>query len=151
MLSGVCIVAYHALGTLSLRSCNPVARIMTVPAFVPARIGGTNDAQAILNGPEDSATRYFRGQSEEQLTQRFLPLVKQATDQAGVTAAYKALIGQAGGLLGGFMNMDGLDVDQYVTGKAMDGLFKYIAIQEKQIRENPTARTTDLLKKVFGS
>ena len=110
-----------------------------------------SDAQGILNGPEDSATQYFRQRSEARLTQKFLPLVKQATDQAGVTAAYKAMMGKAGGLLSGFMNMDNLDLDNYVTGKAMDGLFTYIAIQEKQIRENPTARTTDLLKKVFGS
>jgi hypothetical protein len=115
------------------------------------RAMSVSDAQGILNGPQDSATQYFRRQSEAQLTQRFMPLVKQATDQAGVTAAYKALMGQAGGLLGGFMNMDGLDIDKYVTGKAMDGLFKYIAIQEQQIRENPTARTSDILKKVFGS
>ena len=49
------------------------------------------------------------------------------------------------------MSQESLDVDKYVTDKALDGLFKYIAIEEKQIRENPLARSTDLLKKVFAN
>lgn len=53
--------------------------------------------------------------------------------------------------LGSFLNKDVTDVDSYVTTKALDGLFKMVAEQEKQIRENPVARTTDLLKQVFGS
>lgn len=109
------------------------------------------DANAILNGPDDAATQYFRRVSESRLTEKFLPHVKQATDQVGVTSAYKSLTGHAGGMLGGFLKTDSLDVDSYVTHKAMDGLFTYIAKEEQSIRENPAARTTDLLKKVFGS
>lgn len=112
------------------------------------------DATTILNGPADSATQYFRRVSEENLAKKFLPDVKQATDQVGVTSAYKSLMNQAGGMLSGFLgtdSMDSMDVDKYVTNKAMDGLFTYIALEEKQIRENPAARTTDLLKKVFAS
>ncbi|MEN8167262.1 MAG: DUF4197 domain-containing protein [Pseudomonadota bacterium] len=109
------------------------------------------DAKAILNGPDNAATEYFRKGSEAKLAEQFLPIVQQATGKAGVTSAYKSLMGQAGGLLGGFLNTEAMDLDKYVTDKAMDGLFKYIAIQEQQIRENPTARTTDLLKKVFSS
>ena len=115
------------------------------------RVMSVTDAKAILNGPDNAATDYFRRSSEAKLAEKFLPLVQQATGKVGVTSAYKSLMGQAGGLLGGFFNTDAMDLDTYVTEKAMDGLFKYIAIQEQQIRENPTARTTDLLKKVFSS
>lgn len=108
------------------------------------------DARAILKGPDDAATQYFRKANESKLKERFLPIVKQATDQAGVTSAYKKLM-QKAGPAAGLMGKDATDVDGYVTGKALDGLFKIIAAEEKAIRENPVQRTTDLLKKVFGS
>ena len=107
-----------------------------------------NDAKAILSGPDDAATQYFRKTSETQLHEKFLPIVKNATEQAGVTASYKNLIKQAGPLAG-FLGADAGDLDGYVTKKSLDGLFKMIAVEEKKIRENPVARTTDLLKKVF--
>jgi hypothetical protein len=110
------------------------------------------DAKSILGGPDDAATQYFRRHSESKLAKKFLPIVKQATDQAGVTSSYKSLMKQSGGgLLGGLMKSSSMDLDSYVTERTMDGLFKYIAIQERQIRENPAARTSDLLKKVFSS
>jgi len=119
------------------------------------RVMSVSDAKAILNGPDNAATEYFRKTSGAKLAEKFLPLVQQATGQVGVTSAYKSLMGRAGGLLSGFLNTDtmtdAMDLDKYVTDKTMDGLFKYIAIQEQQIRENPTARTTDILKKVFSS
>ena len=125
-----------------------------------------DDARGLLKGGKDSATQYFRRVTETNLFNRFLPIVKTATEQAGVVSAYKNFIGKAagvsspGGALGGFgkslnadkyLNRDAIDIDSYVTGKAMDGLFKMVADQEKSIRENPAARTTDLLQKVFGS
>lgn len=121
------------------------------------------DAKAILTGPNDAATQYFRRTSTNALTTQFLPIVKQATDAAGVTAAYKAMLAKAGpaaslaqtfgGAFGKNLGLDAatLDVDAYVAGKAMDGLFKVVAEEEKRIRENPAARTTDLLKQVFGA
>lgn len=107
------------------------------------------DAQGILNGPDDAATRYFREHSEEQLTTAILPIVENATSQTGVTAAYKKMTGGAG-LVGQLSAQSGLDVDRYVAGKTLDGLFVKLAAEEKLIRENPMARSTDLLKKVFG-
>lgn len=108
------------------------------------------DAQALLKGPDDAATQYFRKTSEARLRERFLPIVQAATDEAGVTAAYKKLIQKAGPaarLLG-----DGAgDLDGYVETRAVDGLFKMIAAEEKRIRQDPLARGTELLKKVFGS
>ena len=112
-----------------------------------------NDATNIVNGADDSATEYFRKMAEASLSDKFKPIVKQATDSAGVTAAYKNLTGLASNpLLGSLLGENSsLDVDQYVTNEALDGLFKYIAIEEKRIRQNPAARTTDILKKVFGN
>ncbi|MCK5830274.1 MAG: DUF4197 domain-containing protein [Methylococcales bacterium] len=109
------------------------------------------DAMSILNGSDDAATQYFRKISESSLMERFKPIVTQATNSAGVTASYKNLTSQASPLLGGIMDKSSLDIDQYVTDKSLDGLFKYIAEEEKSIRSNPAARTTDLLKKVFAN
>lgn len=109
-----------------------------------------DDAMNILNGPDNAATQYFQKTSEVSLTKKFKPIVSQATDQAGVTAAYKNLTDQATPLLGSVIEDSALNLDQYVTDKSLEGLFKYIALEEKSIRQNPAARTTDLLKKVFG-
>lgn len=108
------------------------------------------DAKAILTGPSDAATQYFRKTSESQLQEKFLPIVRDATAKTGVTAAYKNLLQQAGPVAA-FLGTDAGDLDHYITQKALDGLFKMIAAEEKQIRENPLARSTDLLKKVFGA
>lgn len=109
-----------------------------------------DDAKAILKGPDDAATQYFRKTSSATLTERFLPIVKDATAQVGVTANYKKLMGGAG-FLGNYLNKDVMDIDGYITRKSLDGLFVVMADEEKNIRQNPAARTTDLLKKVFGS
>jgi hypothetical protein len=117
------------------------------------------DARKILSGSPDAATQFFRRTSETNLHAQFLPLVKQATDAVGATARYKELtakfaaVSALGSLFGGKTGgtVSPLDVDQYVTGKAMDGLFKLVAEEEKNIRANPVARTTDVLKSVFGA
>lgn len=113
------------------------------------------DAANIINGPDDAATQYFRKVSGDQLAKKFQPIIEKATGQFGVTSAYKTLISQAAPmlanpLLSSLVPAEALDIDQYVTNKTLDGLFKYIALEEKSIRENPAARTTDLLKKVFS-
>jgi Protein of unknown function (DUF4197) len=115
------------------------------------------DAKAILTGTNNAATQYFRRTTETNLFEKFLPIVKRATDQTGVTSAYKRLMEKAGAgtTLGSFgrslLGADSMDVDGYVTGKALDGLFLMIAEEEQRIRENPIARTSDLLQKVFGA
>jgi hypothetical protein len=108
------------------------------------------DAKSILKGPDDAATQYFRKTSEAKLKERFLPIVQNATNNAGVTAAYKKLM-QKAGPAAQFMGAGATDIDGYVQTKAVDALFKMIAAEEKRIRQDPVARTTDLLKKVFGS
>lgn len=108
------------------------------------------DVRGILTGPDDSATQFLRSNAGERMAAAVLPIVTQATEQAGVTAAYKGLVDQAGGMAGGFLSTSALDVDQYVTEKTLDGLFLKLAAEEKNIRENPLARSTDLLKQVFA-
>ena len=108
------------------------------------------DAKNILNGPDDAATQYFKGVGEKPLTQRMLPIIKEATSKTGVTAAYKNVMSKAG-IAGTLFDTSSLDIDKYVTAKALDGLFVMIAAEEKRIRENPLARSSELLKKVFGS
>ncbi|OOZ37246.1 DUF4197 domain-containing protein [Solemya velesiana gill symbiont] len=109
-----------------------------------------SDAKGILEGSDTAATDYFRETSGDRLGQVIAPIVKQATEKAGVTAAYKALIKEVG-FLGNYVDMDAMDLDRYVTDKAMDGLFLKLAEEEKLIRRDPVARTTDILKTVFGS
>ncbi|MGZ4986946.1 MAG: DUF4197 domain-containing protein [Limisphaerales bacterium] len=120
-----------------------------------------DDAKSILSGSTNAATLYFQKKTRGALQQKFAPIVKASTDKAGATAAYKKFISKAGdytssfGSFGSFASnltkTESLDIDAYVTGKALDGLFKMIAIEEAAIRQNPAARTTDLLQKVFGA
>lgn len=121
------------------------------PIFADAiREMTVDDAIKILRGPQDAATHYFRQHTQAKLTDKMLPVVRRATSKAGVTSAYKRMVdhlGPAQSLLGDDMG----DIDGYITGKTLDGLFLMIAKEEKNIRENPVARTTDLLKKVFGA
>ncbi|HEX5306358.1 MAG TPA: DUF4197 domain-containing protein [Dyella sp.] len=122
-----------------------------------------DDARGILSGGDHAATDFFRRVAGDALAARIRPIVAQATDSVGVTQKYKAFTaGSGGGALGGALGSLGalgggsksghspLDLDDYVTQKTMDGLFTTIGEQEQSIRQNPAARTTDLLKKVFG-
>jgi hypothetical protein len=108
------------------------------------------DAQGILTGPDDAATQYFRSNTEAALTAKMRPIVEDATARAGVTSAYKNMTARAGGMTS-LLPAGTTDLDGYVTGKTLDGLFLMIAAEEKKIREDPLARSTDLLKKVFGA
>jgi len=119
------------------------------------------DVRGILNGGDDAATKFLRERAGGDLHQAIKPIIANATDQAGATSAYKNLVDQGGGALGGLAGSLGgllgtsqpssLDLDEYVTGKTLDGLFLKLAAEEKAIRENPLARSTDLLKKVFAN
>lgn len=116
------------------------------------------DARAILSSTNDAATQYFRRTTQTNLYAKFHPIVQKATDSVGVTLHYKAMMNKftasnsLGGLLGGKspVKFDPADIDAYVTTKAIDGLFKLVAEEEKNIRANPVARTSVLLQKVFG-
>lgn len=121
-----------------------------------------SDARGILTGGDHAATDFFRRVAGDALTARIHPIVAKATDSVGVTQKYKAFTSGSGGAWGGALGSLGalgdpsrhggqsLDLDDYVTDKTIDGLFTVIGEQEQSIRQNPAARTTDLLKKVFG-
>jgi len=124
-----------------------------VPAAKPILVEAVRkltlaDAVSIVRGDETAATRYFRAGTEKELFAQLKPLIAQATGQTGVTAAYKRMLRKAT-LLDKRAEPGRLDLDNYVTQGALDGLFVMLADEERRIRRDPRARTTDLLKKVF--
>ena len=106
------------------------------------------DARQILEGQDDAATIYFREKTSSQLQDEFKPIVNQAMSEVGVTQAYKSVDRKVRKMP--FTKSLSFDLDQYVTDKALDGLFLMLAEEEKKIRQDPAARVTDLLKKVFA-
>ncbi len=108
-----------------------------------------DDARAILDGDVDAATQYLKRVGSDDLRRQIKPIVQDATAKAGVTKVYKTMHDKMG-FAGKYINLEDYDVDRYVTDKTMEGLFVKIAEEEKKIRENPKARTTELLKQVFG-
>lgn len=107
------------------------------------------DVKAIYEGPDDSATRWFQQRTSETLTARFTPVVETSMSEVGVVQSYDAFVGQYAKIP--FVPDAKAELSTHVVGKALDGLFHYLAIEEKAIRTDPVARSTDLLKKVFGS
>ena len=107
------------------------------------------DAKAILTCGDTAATDYFRRTTQDQLTQRFLPIVKKSTDRVGLAQQYNSLAGQGASL--GLVKKDDATIETYVTRKALDGLYLMIAEQEKAFRQNPVGATSDIVKKVFGA
>jgi hypothetical protein len=107
-----------------------------------------DDARKILDGGDTAATDYFRTKTSEPLSASFGPIVQDSMRQVGVTRQYNALLGRAKAIP--FLNVEAYDLDHYVVGKALDGLFHVVGDEEKKIRTNPSARVTDLLKEVFG-
>ncbi|MFS2122298.1 DUF4197 domain-containing protein [Pseudomonas sp. Pseusp97] len=123
----------------------PQAQALLVDAVKKMTV---TDAKGILQGGEHSATDYLNRSSRDQLRAKFLPIIKQATDQVGVAKQYNAFASQAAAF--GVVDAKSANIENYVTEEALDGLFKIIAEQEKTIRQNPTAAATGLAKKVFG-
>ena len=107
-----------------------------------------NDARGILGGGETAATEYFRDKTSDELVSVFLPIVQDSMKSVGVTRQYQELIGRFEAIP--LMRADAFDLDQYVVGKALDGIFHVLGEEERKIRTNPAAQVTDLLKSVFG-
>jgi hypothetical protein len=106
-----------------------------------------DDARNILNGSDTAATEYFKAKTTPRLTSAFRPVVEQSMNQVGVSRQYKELVGRFEAIP--FAKSQAFDLDGYVVDKGLSGLFTVLGEQEKQIRANPAARTTDLLKEVF--
>jgi hypothetical protein len=110
------------------------------------------DAKGILSGGDTAATRFFEKKTRLQLFETFKPTVAKSMNQVGTARAYKEMVGKYESVpLMSLVGAPSLDLDTYVTNKALDGLFIMVGDEEKKIRTNPAARTTDLLRKVFGS
>ena len=107
------------------------------------------DAKGILTGGEDAATQYFRRSTSAGLTSKFLPIVKKATQKVKLADKYNEFAGKGAKL--GLIDQKDADLNNYVTQKALDGLFLMIAEEEKKIRKDPVGSASSIISKVFGA
>ena len=124
----------------------PMARDLLVDAVKTMSVA---DAKKILTGGDTAATQYFADKTRAPLAAQFLPVVTQATEKTGLAAQYNSIAGKAAGM--GLLKKEDANIQQYVTGKALDGLFLMIAEEEKKIRQDPIGSGSAVLKKVFGA
>jgi len=112
-----------------------------------------DDPQKILNGGATATTDYFRQKNSEKLVNAFRPAVIASMSEAGVLRAYREMMEKYDYESVAAFPVDNwqFDLEGYVTGKALDGLFVMMGEEEKKIRKDPPARTTELLRKVFGA
>ena len=124
----------------------PEARKLLVDAVKKMSV---KDAKAVLTGGDTAATEYFRRTGNQALHDRFLPIVKNATDRVGVAQRYREFARPAAAL--GLIKTEHADLDEYVTLKALDGLYFMLAEEEKKIRKDPVGTGSAILRKVFGA
>jgi len=108
-----------------------------------------HEASDILYGSGTAATDYFQAKTSGKIYETFKPIISSSMDEVGVTRSYKEMMDKYTSLA--FMKSEALDLDHYVTDKALDGLFYMVGQEEKKIRTNPADRVTSLLKQVFGN
>jgi hypothetical protein len=106
------------------------------------------DAKKILQGGETAATEFFKSKTHDKIYSAFKPVVSSSMNEVGVTKSYKSMMARYETLP--FVTKESVDLDHYVTNKALDGLYYMVGEEEKKIRTDPAARVTDLLKTVFG-
>lgn len=107
------------------------------------------DAKAILTGSQDAATQYFKKTTSVQMGEKFLPIVQKATENIQLASSYNKYAEM--GSKFGVVKKEDANIEQYVTNKALDGVYFMIAKEEAAIRKDPLGQTSNLLKKVFGS
>lgn len=108
-----------------------------------------NDAKKILQGGETSVTTFFAEKTRDPLSAKFLPVVTRATEKVGLANKYNDVAGKAAGF--GLVKKEDANIQQYVTGKSLDGLYLIIGDEEKKIRQNPVGTGSAILGKVFGA
>lgn len=119
------------------------------PVFIGAIKEMTlTDVMGILRGSDTAATDYFRSKTSSALQQKFKPVVRNKMQEVGVYGLYSQLISTYNSLP--LVEKTNFDLEDYLTTKTQDGLFSLLAVEEEKIRNNPSARTTDLLKQVFS-
>ena len=107
------------------------------------------DAKGILTGGDDAATQYFKRTTSEPLAKRFRPIVKKAMEKVKLAEKYDEIA--ARGAKFGLVKEEGAQLEDYVTRKALDGLFVAIAEEEKKVRQDPAGAASEILRKVFGA
>jgi hypothetical protein len=127
-------------------AATPHAKSLLVDA---AKKMSVQDAKGILTGGQDSATQYFKRTTSDALAQKFKPIVKKAMAKVKLAQAYDEIA--ASGAKFGLVKEDDANLEDYITGRTLDGLFVGIADEEKKIRENPKAAASSIVKKVFGA
>jgi Protein of unknown function (DUF4197) len=125
-----------------------------VPAAKPLLVRAVKDMSVedglkILRGGDDAATNFFADKTREPLHAQFLPIVTKATEKVALADKYNAVAKKASGF--GLVRGDDANIQQYVTGKALDGLYRLIGEEEKKIRRDPVGTGSAILKKVFGA
>lgn len=134
---------------LSLNRAAEDAAKKAKPVFIKAITSmSIQDAVGILRGQNDAATQYLRRTSGQQLVSEFTPIIDSTLKKNNATKYYSELVNTYNKVP--FVQKVNPDLTQYATNKAVDGLFILVAQEEQKIRENPAARVTDLLKKVFS-
>jgi Protein of unknown function (DUF4197) len=123
----------------------PAARQIFINAIAAMSF---DDARRILSGGDTAATNYFKEKTTPQLTAAFRPVVERTMEKNGVTQQYDGLVSQYKSLP--FARDQDLDISHYVVSKALEGLFFELGQEERKIRQDPAAQTTNLLKEVFG-
>jgi len=127
-------------------SAVPMAKDLLMSAVKSMTV---TDAKQILTGGDMSVTTFFADKTRDSLGVRFLPVVTQATAKVGLAAKYNQVAGKVAGL--GLLKKEDANIEQYVTGKTLDGLYLMIGEEERKIRQDPVATGNALLKKVFGA
>ena len=107
------------------------------------------DAKNILSGGDNSVTQFFAEKTRTPLGEKFLPVVSKATEKVGLAAKYNKVASKAAGL--GLVKKEDANIQQYVTGKTLDGLYTIIGEEERKIRQDPVGTGSAILKKVFGA
>ena len=125
-----------------------------VPLAIDLLVGAVKsmnvtDAKNILSGGDTAVTGFFVEKTRAPLSEKFLPVVTQATEKVGLAEKYNQLAGKAAGM--GLMKKEDANIQQYVTGKSLDGLYFMIGEEEKKIRQDPVGTGSAILKKVFGA
>lgn len=123
----------------------PQARALLVSA---AKSMSVEDAVQIVRGGDTAVTEFFRRKTREPIGEKFLPIVQRATEKVSLAQKYDAVAGQAARL--GLLRREDADLNGYVTGKALDGLYFMIGEEERKIRRDPLTTGSEILKQVFG-
>ena len=124
----------------------PQAKALLVNAVKAMSV---EDGKQILTGGDNAVTDFFAGKTREPLSVTFLPIVTRATEKVALAEKYNTVADKAAGL--GLLRQDDASIQQYVTGKALDGLYLMIGEEERKIRRDPVGTGSAILQKVFGS